>query len=82
MRKGITGQEIDYQVTVVHVIDSSSYFGSTGEIAGGWDGSANVADRGEKFVFLLWKEAATPFPQKMLPPVSRLDVLPNPIEMC
>lgn len=56
------------------MIDSSSYFGSGGEMTGGWDGPANVADRGEKFVFLSWKEAATPFSQKMLPPVSQLDV--------
>lgn len=54
--------------------DSSSYLGSAGEMAGGWGGTANVADRGDKVVFLPWKEAAPPFPQKMLPPVSQLEV--------
>lgn len=73
-KKGVTGQEINsVAVNVVHVIDSSSYFGSGGGMmAGGWDGPANVAERGEKFAFLPWKEAATPFPQKVLPPVSQL----------
>lgn len=74
-RKALQGRKsTSYWWTVVHVIDSSSYFGSGGEMTGGWDGPANVADRGEKFVFLSWKEAATPFSQKMLPPVSQLDV--------
>lgn len=37
-----------------------------GETVGGWDGTANVADRGDRFDFLPWTEAATPLPQKML----------------
>lgn len=67
-KKGVTGQEINSAaVNVVHVIDSSSYFGSGGGMAAGWDGPANVAERGEKFAFLPWKEAATPLSSKGAP---------------
>lgn len=48
------GKSTIYWWTVVQVIDSSSHFDSESGENLRW--SANVADRGKKFVFLPWKE--------------------------